>query len=158
MFLLRVQYIIGISVVYTIYCCLLNRVEMAVGVDERASIVVDKQQDGGGEVGLRKRKKKGKNTLIGWCVVENLAFSTKRIAVVNEGISGTTFGGGGGRSFNARRVVTHPVQEREVFELAAERVVNGIHFDRYVDMYVVEVHRVDEYDGADHVHGDVSRR
>lgn len=75
-------------------------------------------------------------------------------------------GGGGGGAWTGilgtggrrRRVVTHPVQEREVFELAAESVVDGIHIDRYVDVRVVEVHRIDEHDGADHVHGDVGRR
>jgi len=53
---------------------------------------------------------------------------------------------------------SHPVQKREVFEFAAERVVDGIHFGGNVDVHVIEVDRVDEHEGADHVHGVVGKR
>lgn len=122
-----------------------------VGVDRPASIVIRKQPGGGGEGGLWKRQKYAYWTVRGG----KFGIFNKTCCTVNEDF-GNHFRQG--RPSNARRVVTHPVQEREVFELATERVVDGIHVGRYVDVHVVEVHRVDEHDGADYVHGHVGRR
>lgn len=54
--------------------------------------------------------------------------------------------------------VSYPVQKCEVFEFAAKRFVDRIHVSGHVDMEEIEVDRVDDHEGADHVHGRIGYR